>query len=165
MNDFANRAVSSSKDFMGIAPVRYPAALNLAPLQGSDQSFVNLRSYFRSADNLTVSSASKNNFLDQYDQIQIIQLYTHSSDSSGKGEPVIYFADSALYLSELFNDKKPATRLIVLSACKTGMSKLYKGEGVFSCNRGFAALGIPAAVTNLWAVDKYNYVFAYRAFL
>lgn len=154
MNDFSNMAVTAPKDFIGIAPVLYPAAMDLAPLQGSDQSLVSLRSYFRSADNLTASSASKNNFLNQYHRYRIIQLYTHSSDSSEKGEPVIYFADSALYLSELFSDNKPVTRLIVLSACKTGIGKLYKGEGVFSFNRGFAALGIPAAVTNLWAVDN-----------
>lgn len=154
MNDFINTAVTASKDFIGIAPVRYPATMNLSPLQGSDQSLVNLRSYFKSADNLTISNASKNNFLNQYHRYRIIQLYTHSSDSSGEGEPVIYFADSALYLSELFGSNKPVSRLIVLSACETGMGKLYKGEGIFSFNRGFAALGIPAAVTNLWAVEN-----------
>ena len=34
------------------------------------------------------------------------------------------------------------------------MGKIYHGEGVFSFNRGFAALGIPAAITNLWSVDN-----------
>jgi CHAT domain len=31
---------------------------------------------------------------------------------------------------------------------------LHPGEGVFSFNRGFAALGIPSAVSNLWKVDN-----------
>ena len=35
-----------------------------------------------------------------------------------------------------------------------GTGKIYQGEGVFSFNRGFAALGIPAAITNLWSVDN-----------
>jgi CHAT domain-containing protein len=81
-------------------------------------------------------------------------LYTHSSDSSGRGEPVIYFADSALYLSDLISEYKPLARLIVLSACETGAGKVYNGEGVFSFNRGFAAIGIPAAITNLWSVEN-----------
>jgi CHAT domain-containing protein len=85
---------------------------------------------------------------------RIIQLYTHAADSSSSGEPVIYFYDSALYLSELIPEKKPSTRLIVLSACETGKGKLYQGEGVFSFNRGFAALGIPGSVINLWAVEN-----------
>ena len=58
-----------------------------------------------------------------------------------------------LSLSELLGENKPATKLIVLSACETGTGKLFKGEGVFSFNRGFAALGIPASVSNLWSVD------------
>ena len=89
---------------------------------------------------------------------KIIQLYTHSSENSLKNEPVIYFADSALYLSELILERKPITQLIILSACETANGILYKGEGIFSFTRGFAALGIPAAVSNLWAVDnKCNY--------
>jgi CHAT domain-containing protein len=66
---------------------------------------------------------------------------------------VIFFQDSALYLSELIPENKPSTQLIVLSACETANGQLYRGEGVFSFNRGFAALGIPSSVTNLWSVD------------
>ena len=64
------------------------------------------------------------------------------------------FADSALYLSDLIDIHKPFTRLIVLSACQTAKGKNYNGEGIFSFNRGFAALGVPAAVANLWSVDN-----------
>ena len=92
--------------------------------------------------------------MQNFPRYKIIQLYTHATDSGETGEPVIYFADSTLDLSELVSENKPATRLIVLSACETGLGKEYKGEGVFSFNRGFAALGIPAAVTNLWSVDN-----------
>jgi CHAT domain-containing protein len=59
-----------------------------------------------------------------------------------------------LRLSELLAEKKPFAKLIVLSACETGTGQLYKGEGVFSFNRGFAALGIPSSVSNLWSVDN-----------
>ena len=101
-----------------------------------------ISSYFPQARTLIESYASRNNFMKLFDGYRIIQLYTHSADSSSSGEPVIYFSDSALYLSELIPEKKPATRLIVLSACETGNGKLYQGEGIFSFNRGFAALGI-----------------------
>jgi CHAT domain-containing protein len=75
-------------------------------------------------------------------------------DSSSNSEPVIYFADSALSLSELIPENKTAAQLIVLSACETGNGKLYKGEGVFSFNRGFAALEIPSSIINLWSVEN-----------
>src|SRR4051794_26444149 len=43
--------------------------------------------------------------------------------------------------------------MIVLSACKTGVGKHAKGEGVFSLARAFMAAGIPSTVTTLWQVN------------
>jgi CHAT domain-containing protein len=98
--------------------------------------------------------ATRNNFLQQFSKYSIIQLYTHASDYSDRKEPVIYFADSSLYLSELIQENKPSTQLIVLSACNTGNGKFYQGEGIFSFNRAFASIGIPTSVINLWAIDS-----------
>jgi CHAT domain-containing protein len=154
MNDFNSVSATTGKNFMGIAPVNYPSAFSLAALPGSDQSLDKIAGYFDNAVSQVSSDASRNNFMQQFSQYRIIQLYTHAADSSSNNEPVIYFADSALYLSDLINEYKPLTRLIVLSACETGTGKNYQGEGVFSFNRGFAALGIPAAITNLWSVDN-----------
>ncbi len=154
MNHFVNAEGDGSQNFMGIAPVQYPADMKLASLGGSDLSLQKLKSYFRNADNLTTTAATRENFLNNYYRYRVIQLYTHSSDSSEQGEPVIYFADSALYLSDLIGNHKPSTSLIVLSACETGKGKVYQGEGLFSFNRGFAALGIPTAISNLWSVDN-----------
>jgi CHAT domain-containing protein len=152
LNDFAAAANPDAKSFIGFAPVRYEGT-NLSELYESDHSLEALTSYFSTADNFTGKAASRNNFMQQFANYRIIQLYTHASDNRDKGEPVIYFSDSMLYLSDLISDKKPATSLVVLSACETGTGKFYQGEGVFSFNRGFAALGIPAAITSLWLAD------------
>jgi len=143
---------SGPVNFLGMAPVHY-STNSLGALLGSDLSLNEVGSYFTRNLNLIASDASKNNFEKQFSKYQIIQLYTHASDNSNNGEPVIYFADSALYLSDLIPENKPKTRLIVLSACETGNGKLYQGEGVFSFNRGFASMGIPTSITNLWSVD------------
>ncbi len=154
MSDFNSSSSTSGKSFMGVAPVNFPHSFSLASLPGSDQSIKRISSYFDNPFSLSVSNASRNNFLQQFSKYPLIQLYTHAADNSSNNEPVIYFADSALYLSELINENRPLTRLVVLSACETGTGKNYQGEGVFSFNRGFAAMGIPAAVTNLWSVDN-----------
>jgi CHAT domain-containing protein len=153
LNQFVADSTVVPRNFLGVAPMYYAANKQLISLTASEQSLQHIRSYFSDADNLIASQASKNNFMDKFSKYRIIQLYTHASESSNNGEPVIYFADSALYLSDLINERKPVTRLIVLSACETGLGREYKGEGVFSFNRGFAALGIPTAITNLWSVD------------
>ncbi|AXY73469.1 CHAT domain-containing protein [Paraflavitalea soli] len=153
LNDFTSIANKKAKSFMGFAPVQY-AGTQLPDLNESDHSLEALTSYFSGADNFIGPDASRNNFLRHFADYRIIQLYTHAMDNRDKGEPVIYFADSSLYLSDLVSDKKPATSLVVLSACETGTGKVYQGEGVFSFNRGFAALGIPAAITSLWKADN-----------
>ncbi|HLY71696.1 MAG TPA: CHAT domain-containing tetratricopeptide repeat protein [Puia sp.] len=153
LNDFSVSNRSSKNDFLGVAPVKYASSLSLPSLNGSDKSLNAIERYFGATDNYVADSATKTNFTNQFSKYRIIQLYTHSSDTSSRNEPVIFFQDSALYLSELIPENKPSTQLIVLSACETANGQLYRGEGVFSFNRGFAALGIPSSVTNLWSVD------------
>ncbi len=152
LNNFTTNSASDSYTFMGIAPVQY--ANGLPALPGSDQSVQRMQAYFSNATTLIGRKASRNNFLQQYYKYKIIQLYTHATDSGYTGEPMIYFSDSVLSLSDLFYENIPSTRLIVLSACETADGKLYNGEGVFSFNRQFATLGIPSCVSNLWQIDN-----------
>ncbi len=140
--------------FTGFAPVNYPVNLNLMPLNGSNHSIDLVGNYFQRSDNFKLSKASRASFIDHYSKSDLILLYTHGAYKSDKNEPVLFFSDSALYLSELAGEQKPKTRLIVLAACETGLGANYEGEGVFSFSRGFAAIGIPSSITTLWAVNK-----------
>jgi len=148
INTFASS--EPGKSFMGMAPVKFSS---LPDLKGSEQSLERLKRYFAQYSNYTGTNATKKNFMDEFYKYKVVQLYTHASDSGYGGEPVIYFSDSVLSLSDLLPDKKPVSNLIVLSACETGTGKLYNGEGVFSFNRSFAALGISSTVSNLWQVN------------
>lgn len=152
-NFISNASVAPAGYFLGIAPVKYAADKSLATLNASDLSLNKINGFMENARSLVGRQASRENFLKQFSSYKIIQLYTHASDSSNQNEPVIYFADAPLYLSELLPEKRPSTQLIVLSACETGIGKLYHGEGIFSFNRGFAAFGVPSSISNLWAVD------------
>ena len=154
MNDFSKNKNSNAGSFFGMAPVQYTSASFLASLPESDISLDHIGTYFTRPHTLLTEEATRSHFLQDFPKYKIIQLYTHSSDSSDRGEPIIYFVDSSLYLSELIPENKPLTQLIVLSACETGKGKFYQGEGVFSFNRAFAAIGIPAAMINLWSVDN-----------
>lgn len=59
-----------------------------------------------------------------------------------------------LYLKEVYAMRLPRTRLVVLSACQSGLGQYYRGEGIVSLVRPFLALGVPAVVASLWAVDS-----------
>ena len=154
INQFDSSSDTASyNNLLGIAPVKYAAVFRLPELAGSDESLKTIAGYIPHSTNLSWQNASRNNFLQQFPGYQIIQLYTHAADTSNRNEPVIYFADARLYLSELMTENKPVTQLVVLSACQTANGNVYQGEGVFSFNRGFAALGVPSSISNLWAVN------------
>ena len=152
-NQFNKKKYASPGTFIGVAPIRYPGNFNLVSLTGSDGSLQRVKDYYSASTTLIGQEASKNNFLQKFAGYRIIHLYTHAVDSGSNGEPVIYFADSTLLLSDLIYEKETNSQLIVLSACKTGRGKLRQGEGVFSFNRGFAAAGIPTSIVNLWSVE------------
>jgi CHAT domain-containing protein len=46
------------------------------------------------------------------------------------------------------------TRLVVLSACQTGIEKQYGGEGAISATRPFFVAGVPTVVASLWPIDS-----------
>jgi CHAT domain-containing protein len=45
-------------------------------------------------------------------------------------------------------------RLVVLSACQTGIEKQYRGEGAVGAARPFFVAGVPTVVATLWPVDS-----------
>jgi CHAT domain-containing protein/Tfp pilus assembly protein PilF len=60
--------------------------------------------------------------------------------------------DGFLRLQDIYNLKLSA-ELVVLSACRTGLGKEIKGEGLIGLTRGFMYAGAPRIVASLWKVD------------
>jgi len=83
----------------------------------------------------------------------ILHLGTHAKmDDENPLNSRIFFADTSIATAEIYN-MPLESQLVVLSACETGIGKLYKGEGVMSLARGFMHAGSPSIVTSLWKVD------------
>jgi CHAT domain-containing protein len=68
--------------------------------------------------------------------------------SSGKEE------DNFFTNSELRMETLPRTKLVVLSACQTGVEGYYNGEGLIGLSRTFLALKVPLVVASQWSVDS-----------
>ncbi len=60
--------------------------------------------------------------------------------------------DGFLRLRDIYN-LRLAADLVTLSACKTGLGKEIKGEGLIGLTRGFFYAGAPRVVASLWKVD------------
>lgn len=148
-NDLLN-----TKMFFGMAPGKFAPKLVQASLPGSELALETINKHFLFSKIVTGADASRKTFLTELSGHRIIQLLTHASADSSEVEPTLYFADSTLKLSELPTSGLSKTQLLVLSACRTGVGKNQKGEGVFSLARGFAGIGIPSTLTTLWSVEN-----------
>ena len=58
-----------------------------------------------------------------------------------------------LQATEIYGMKFTRTRLVVLSACQTGIERAYRGEGAIGLARPFIA-GVPLVVASLWPVES-----------
>jgi CHAT domain-containing protein/tetratricopeptide (TPR) repeat protein len=141
-------------NFIGFAPVNYSKSMSLPSLLGADAALANVSGNYFWPKNYEKKQATKANFTQKASDYKIIQLFTHADADNVNKEPTIFFADSAMKVSELESFGHFNTELLVLSACKTNVGKVAKGEGTLSMAREFAGLGIPATITTLWSVEN-----------
>jgi CHAT domain-containing protein len=60
--------------------------------------------------------------------------------------------DGNLYSGEIYNLKLDA-KLVVLSACQTGLGKITKGEGIIGLSRALIYAGAKNVLVSLWTVS------------
>ncbi|MEK6299978.1 MAG: CHAT domain-containing protein [Acidobacteriota bacterium] len=70
----------------------------------------------------------------------------------GSGERARF--DGVLQASEIYEMDSTRARLVVLSACRTGIERSYRGEGAISMARPFIKAGVPIVVATLWSVES-----------
>ncbi|MEQ9405061.1 MAG: CHAT domain-containing tetratricopeptide repeat protein [Cyclobacteriaceae bacterium] len=105
-------------------------------------------------------SATEKNFKEQAADYKILHLAMHAwVDNQDPMLSKLLFSpnedsldDDMLHTHELYNMNLTA-EMVVLSACKTGLGKTQKGEGVMSLGRAFAYAGCPSVVMSHWSVD------------
>jgi CHAT domain-containing protein len=96
--------------------------------------------------------ATKSNFLADAKNYNILHLSTHASGGDFVIPANIEFIDDVMLLHELYSlELHP--KLVVLSACETGIGKLQKGEGAMSVARGFQYAGAKNLLFSLWKVN------------
>jgi CHAT domain-containing protein len=71
----------------------------------------------------------------------------------GPSEQAHHASRGFLQGTEIYGMKFTRTRLVVLSACQTGIERAYRGEGAIGLARPFIA-GVPLVVASLWPVES-----------
>lgn len=102
--------------------------------------------------------ATKEKFLAEASKYSILHCATHGkADDVNSNYSYLAFSnadsiDHLLYVQDLYNMNLNAD-MVTLSACETGIGKLYRGEGVASIARGFSYAGAKSIITTLWSVN------------
>jgi tetratricopeptide (TPR) repeat protein len=141
-------------DFLGIAPVHFGAFAGLPDLKQSEEALQNCAGYYKQSKLLLTSAANRENFMHEVSDYKVTTILTHARADSSGDEPQLFMIDSVIHLSELQILNKPATELIVLSACETNAGRNRSGEGIFSLARGFSSAGIPSVAATQWEADE-----------
>ncbi len=139
------------KTVLGIFPVFEKTAYALTYSKNELQSIKNnFKGRFFKND-----SASFQNFKNNAVDYSILHLSTHATAGDLETPASIKFYDREVLYTELYNlNIQP--NLVVLSACETGIGKLYKSEGAMSVARGFQFAGAQNLLFSLWKVNDYT---------
>jgi len=142
---------SDKKTVLGIFPVfektNYELTFSKAEMQSIKTNFDG--KFFEN------SNASFDNFKRNATNYSILHLSTHATSGDTETPASIKFYDQEILYSELYNFNINPD-LVVLSACETGIGKLYKSEGAMSVARGFQFAGAQNLLFSLWKVNDYT---------
>ncbi len=141
----------TTESVLGIFPVFAKSSLELTySKKERDAIKSNFDGKYLSSEKATFA-----NFKKDAGNYSILHLSTHASSGDIIEPASIKFYDQEILYSELYNlDINPD--LVVLSACETGIGKLYKAEGSMSIARGFQFAGAQNLLFSLWKVNDYT---------
>jgi len=142
---------TDKKTVLGIFPVfektNYELTFSKAEMQSIKNNFDG--NFFEN------ETATFDNFKMNAAAFSILHLSTHATSGDTETPASIKFYDREILYSELYNlNINPD--LVVLSACETGIGKLYKSEGAMSVARGFQFAGAQNLLFSLWKVNDYT---------
>ena len=141
----------SKETILGVFPVFENSALELA---FSKKEMQNLQKNFKGIY-LENEKATFKNFSSNAANFSILHLSTHASSGDIVEPASIRFYEQEILYSELYHlNINPD--LVVLSACETGIGKLYNSEGAMSVARGFQFAGAQNLLFSLWKVNDYT---------
>ena len=112
-----------------------------------------LQKIFRNAESYTGEQATVSAFTSNAGRFDVLHLACH-----GQFRPEsplfssLHLADGWLTVRDISSLKLKA-ELVTLSACETGLNKIFAGEEILGLARGFLSAGVKSLLLSLWTVS------------
>ena len=140
-------------------PIAYP---QLSDLSAATDEANRVAVNYSHHDVLTAEHATEEAVRAEMKHAQILHFATHgvidkrswANSRLVLAKPVDGDGDGALRAYEIAQMRLPNARLVVLSACQSGVERVYRGEGMIGLSRAFLSAGAPSIVASFWAVDS-----------
>ena len=138
----------------------FPLTPYLASARHEAESIADL---YRQPKKLIGEQASKRRLLKEMDKFDLLHLALHCVvDARSPMRSKLLLADEGnddpssdvLQAYEIYSLPMERLRLVILSACRSGVERYYGGEGMVGISRPFIAKGVPLVVASLWDVDS-----------
>lgn len=135
---------------------------DLPNLPAAESEARDIGKFYENSTILLAEDATKEKFQASFKNADIVHFAGHYLvENSSPLDSSLLLAKAAkndesgvLTNAELVGEKLLRTKLVVLSACQTGVESYYKGEGLIGLSRSFLASGAPLVVASQWQVDS-----------
>lgn len=124
----------------------YTASSASSLLVGQDATEARVRSKMRQAQ--VIHLASHYEVDERFPRLSKLLLAKETGEAASPA------SDGVLRAEEIDQRLLPQARLVVLAACRSGVERYYRGEGMIGMSRTFLAARVPLVVASLWPVDS-----------
>ncbi len=129
---------------------------DLQNLPAAETEARKIAAFYDDTQILTGENATRKNLLESLSDAEIFHFAGHYvvEQNSPLSSSLILAESDVLSNADLIGKKLEKTKLVIVSACDSGVEKYYKGEGLVGLSRTFLAAGVPVVVASQWKVDS-----------
>jgi CHAT domain-containing protein len=129
---------------------------NLPNLASAEREVEGIASSYPSRRLLIRAQATQKSVVEELSRAEVAHFAAHYlvDPRWPPSSKVLLAQSSGLSSSDIYQMDLARTRLVVLSACQTGIEQQLRGEGPIGFARSFLVAGVPVVVASLWPVDS-----------